>query len=96
MNKFFSPVRQNILLALGVVSLQLLATRAQSATFSISPSTVSNTYAGYFTLQAGGLTNGEPIVVENYLDVDSNGRLDGNDMLMSFGRKPLFCQGKTA
>ena len=52
------------------------------ASVSVTPSVISNTYTGYFTLQVGGLTNGEPVRVENYFDVNQNGVLDGADMLM--------------
>lgn len=52
------------------------------ATFSVSPNVISNTYNGYFTLQIGGLTNGETVAIENYMDVNGNGTLDLADMLM--------------
>src|SRR5208282_2339370 len=38
------------------------------ATFTITPSTVSNTYTGTITLQIGGLTNTETVVVQKFLD----------------------------
>ena len=39
-----------------------------AVTFSISPSGVSNLYSGAITLQVAGLTNGETVVLEKYLD----------------------------
>jgi hypothetical protein len=53
------------------------------ASFSLTPTAVSNTYSGYFTLQIDGLTNGEPVTLENYYDVNGNGVLDAADMLMA-------------
>ncbi len=60
----------------------LLAPLADSATFSVSPSTTSNTYAGLITLQIGGLTNAEPVVVQEFLDVNGNGIVDLGELLM--------------
>jgi hypothetical protein len=56
---------------------------AYGASSSLTPAAISNTYSGYFTLQIGGLTNGEPAIVENYLDVNNNGVVDAADMLMA-------------
>jgi len=53
---------------------------AQAAvTFTLTPSTVSNTYAGTITLQVGGLTNRETVVVQKFIDVNTNGVIDAND-----------------
>src|SRR5437762_3358534 len=53
-----------------------------AATFTTSPSTISNTYRGPITLQIGGLTNGESVVVDNYYDLNANHLIDTNDVLM--------------
>lgn len=60
----------------------LAGASAGAVTFSVSPSATSNTYVGYFTMQVGGLTNGEPVILEHYADVNTNGVLDGPDMLL--------------
>ena len=56
---------------------------AQGAvTFSVSPASVSNTYAGQITLQIGGLNTGETVVINKYLDVNTNGVIDAGDWLV--------------
>ena len=66
-----------------MVTAWFLAQSAGSAaTFSITPAAVSNTYVGTITVQAGGLTNGEPVVMENYYDVNANGFIDASDLLL--------------
>ncbi len=52
------------------------------ATFSVTPAAVSNTYTGTITLQIGGLTNTETVVVQKFLDLNTNGVIDGGDLLV--------------
>ena len=59
-----------------------LAPLAGAATLSISPAVTSNTYAGVITLQIGGLTNAEPVVVQEFLDANSNGTVDAGELLV--------------
>ncbi len=49
--------------------------------FSVSPSAISNTYAGPVTLQITGLSSGETVVVQKYLDANHNGVIDAADGL---------------
>ncbi len=53
-----------------------------AATLSVSPSVISNTYAGVITLQIGGLTNTESVVVEEFLDRNNNGTVDTSELLV--------------
>lgn len=53
-----------------------------AATFSLTPSTVSNTYNGTITLNISGLTNGESVVVQKFLDLNTNGVIDSGDLLV--------------
>ena len=53
-----------------------------AVTFSVTPSAVSNTYNGYITLQIGGLTNGESVVIQKFLDINGNGVIDPSDWLV--------------
>jgi hypothetical protein len=53
-----------------------------AVTFTITPSAVSNTYSGLITLSIGGLTNTETVVVQKFLDLNTNGIIDGSDMLV--------------
>src|SRR5260370_30855622 len=51
-------------------------------TLSVTPSVTSNTYAGVITLAIGGLTNGERVVIQKYLDLNANGTIDPGEPLM--------------
>src|ERR1035437_5458986 len=53
-----------------------------AVTFTITPSAVSNTYSGLITLSIGGLTNTETVVVQKFLDANTNGVIDGSDWLV--------------
>lgn len=58
---------------------------ARAATFSINPTSVSNFYSGNITLQIGGLTNGETVLVQRFLDPNGNGIIDaGEPLVQSF------------
>jgi hypothetical protein len=54
---------------------------AHAATFTVSPTAVSNTYAGYVTLQVTGLGAGHAVQVQKYLDANTNGVIDAGDIL---------------
>ena len=47
-----------------------------SVTFAVTPAAVSNTYPGTITLQANNLASGETVVVQKYLDLNTNGVID--------------------
>jgi Putative Ig domain len=49
-------------------------------TFNINPTSVSNTYDGSITLQIAGLSSGETVVVQKFLDLNANGVVDSNDL----------------
>ena len=48
---------------------------------TITPNTVSNTYNGPITVQVTGLTNTETVVIQKFLDANTNGVIDGSDLL---------------
>ncbi len=58
------------------------ASLADAATLAVSPAKTSNTYAGVITLQIGGLTNTEPVVVQEFLDANSNGTVDAGELMV--------------
>jgi hypothetical protein len=60
----------------------LLSQTLSAVTFTVTPSSVSNTYNGTITLLIGGLTNGETVVIQKYLDVNASGVLAANDLLV--------------
>jgi outer membrane protein assembly factor BamB len=53
-----------------------------AVTFSVTPLAVGNQYAGAITLQIGGLTNGETVVVQKFLDLNTNGVINASDWLV--------------
>jgi hypothetical protein len=53
-----------------------------AVTLSLSPSAVGNDYTGVITLNISGLTNGEAVKVQTYLDLNSNGVVDAGEPLI--------------
>ncbi len=75
----------SVVTTLMAMLLGLTGTAFAQQTMSISPSVISNSYPGFLTLQIGGLTNGETVNVQTYLDLNSNGVVDaGEPMLDAF------------
>jgi hypothetical protein len=77
-----------------------VASRA-SVNMSITPSTVSNTYSGTVTLQVTGITNGETVLIQKYVDANGNGVVDAGDILwqqfsLTDGQASVFHDGATA
>jgi hypothetical protein len=69
-----------IVLSLLASLIQIQTARAVVA-FTVTPATVSNTYSGMITLTVTGLTNTEKVVVQKFLDSNTNGIVDGGDLL---------------
>jgi hypothetical protein len=90
------------LLATATQTLSVVVyTLSSSVTFSVTPSAVSNFYAGVVTLQAGGLNRGETVLVEKFLDINGNGVIDAEDAKMqqfqlTDGQASVFYDGATA
>src|ERR1051326_1925057 len=86
----------------GVVGGYLLAINlAVAASLTVAPSSVSNTYSGTITLQVTGLTNGETVVVQKFLDANTNSAVDNGDLLvqqfqLTDGQASVFHDGATA
>jgi len=70
------------LLLVSAMSAGLSQTVPAAVTFTNTPVTVSNTYSGVITLQIGGLTNTETVVVQKFLDLNNNGVVDSGDYLV--------------
>jgi hypothetical protein len=51
-------------------------------TLTVSPSVVSNTYVGVVTLNITGLTNGEQVTVQKWMDLNGNGVIDAGEPMM--------------
>jgi hypothetical protein len=60
----------------------MLANSTYGAGLGVTPSAVSNTYSGVLTLQITGLTNGEQVIIQRYLDANANGAVDGGESLV--------------
>jgi len=69
-----------MLLAL-LASLTQIQTARAVVAFTVTPAAVSNTYSGMITLTVTGLTNTETVVVQKFLDANTNGVIDGGDIL---------------
>ncbi len=55
---------------------------ASAATLTVTPSVTSNTYPGVITLNIAGLTNGEQVNVQTWLDLNANGVVDRGEPMM--------------
>jgi hypothetical protein len=55
---------------------------AAAVSFTVTPSTVSNTYSGNITLNITGLNTSETVVVQKFLDLNANGAIDAGDWLV--------------
>jgi hypothetical protein len=62
-----------------------LALHANAVTLTVTPSVISNNYAGDITLNITGLTNTEQVQVQRWFDGNANGAIDpGEQMMDSF------------
>ncbi|MGD0061267.1 MAG: leucine-rich repeat domain-containing protein, partial [Verrucomicrobiia bacterium] len=75
-------VRAAVLLVAVQLGLILGQPIASAVTFNVTPSSVSNQYTGPITLQIGGLNTGETVVVQEFLDINTNGVVDSGDWLV--------------
>ena len=69
--------------------------------FTVTPTAISNTYSGPITLQVTGLTSGDTVVVQKFLDANANGVVDATDILfqqfqLTDGTASVFYDGATA
>ena len=65
-----------------LIGLGLSQGLAATATFTNTPTVISNTYPGPITLQVGGLDPGETVVIQEFLDLNTNGVIDATDLLV--------------
>src|ERR1035438_1714304 len=81
-NRMKAKTLSSCILLLAAAACQQLESTAAAVAFSVTPSAVSNTYNGTITLQVTGLTNGETVVVQKFLDANTNGVVDASDWLV--------------
>jgi hypothetical protein len=65
-----------------ILALASLALSSRAASVSITPSTVSNTYTGRIAFIVSGLNAGDSVVVQKFLDANTNGVIDSGDPLV--------------
>jgi hypothetical protein len=65
--------------------LLLCPSLASAVSFTVTPSTISNTYSGNITLNITGLNTSETVVVQKFLDINTNGAIDASDWLAGSG-----------
>src|SRR5580704_5560228 len=91
-------LRRHIALILLILATFPSQHAAAAVTFSNTPAVTSNTYFGPITLQISGLTNGETVVVQKFLDANTNGIVDAGDWLwqqftLTDGSASVFTNG---
>jgi hypothetical protein len=64
------------------VLLGITGTGFAQPVLSVSPSVISNTYPGFITLSITGVTNGEKVTVQKWLDVNGNGVIDPGELMI--------------
>ena len=94
-------VKIKLQLAMFAFAALLGQTGLAAVGFTITPSSISNTYIGSVTLQISGLTSGDTVLVRKYLDLNTNGVVDGADILwqqfqLADGQASVFHDGSTA
>ncbi|HEV2319242.1 MAG TPA: hypothetical protein VGV18_05800, partial [Verrucomicrobiae bacterium] len=88
-------------LVVGLVVFSGLQQVNAAITFTITPNVISNTYNGVVTLQVSGITAGDTVVVQKFLDTDSNSVLDASAILwqqfqITDGEAAVFKNGATS
>src|SRR5208282_498376 len=72
----------SVLLVAFAVVLAAATVASAQPTLVVSPAVISNTYSGVITLNINGLTNGEQVIVQRYLDLNGNGVVDLGEPLI--------------
>ena len=75
-------VTQRVRLFVALTALLVAARPGWSATLTVTPSAISNTYSGMIAVDIGGLATGETVALQHYLDLNGNGVLDSTDWLL--------------
>src|SRR5437868_2361127 len=74
-------LRDTIALGFAIFLLCFTSTVHGAVGFTITPNSVSNNYNGTIALQVTGLSSGQAVVVQKFLDANTNGILDAPDIL---------------
>jgi hypothetical protein len=90
-----------ILLLAALMFFDLTQTLRAAVGLTITPNTVSNTYSGKITLQVTGISSGSTVVIQKFIDLNTNGIIDGADVLwqqfsLTDGSASVFHDGSMA
>lgn len=68
--------------SLALAAIWLCGGDGKAATLTVTPSAISNTYSGVITLDITGVTNGETVGIQTWLDLNANGSIDPGEPMM--------------
>src|ERR1051325_4331060 len=75
-------VRRGLFFLLLSAELWTAAVSRAAVALTLSPSSISNTYPGSVSLQITGLTNGESVLLERFIDANTNAAVDSGELLV--------------
>jgi len=75
-------VRRALFLVLLCAELWTATASRAAVALTLNPSSISNTYSGSISLQITGLTNGETVLLERFIDANSNAAVDSGEFLV--------------
>jgi len=78
-SKTISPCGRLAALLLSIVGLPAAA---HAVGFTMTPASVAADYTGTITLDIAGVSTGQTVVVETFLDTNGNGAVDGGELLV--------------
>lgn len=65
-----------------LTAILAFASRSTAIEVTVTPSTITNNFAGKITLNVSGLSAGQTVRVRKFLDVNRSGTVDGPDILV--------------
>ncbi len=77
-----STVRRGLFFILLWAELWTATISRAAVALTLNPSTISNTYSSSISLQITGLTNGETVLLERFIDANSNAAVDSGELLV--------------
>src|SRR5437667_10086615 len=75
-------VRRALFLVLLCAELWTATASRAAVALTLNPSSISNTFSGSISLQITGLTNGETVLLERFIDANSNAAVDSGELLV--------------
>ena len=78
----FLTIRRGLFFVLLCADLWTGTVSEAAVALTLNPSTISNTYAGSISMQITGLTNGETVRLERFIDANANATIDSGELLV--------------